>query len=250
MDKADKKKLLNELKEKKIIEFRRGLPMDEIFFPKLFDYVSEQLENRPCLHDLSITSEFCKLNNIEEEKLFGWLKENGGYCDCEIFNAEDLFEYLEPALPIMTKKNGIQKKKITSLQSQGIAVNKIPSPWILFETTENEEKNFHFQLGQKPICTVTVAFNFCSEHFLSDEYCVKQWIETTQLKYNLENIVVERFDIKNFNCTLVKVQAWTPVLIWCNNKQADNLVLVMRTELARHKADLKELNNLLNSIEI
>jgi len=46
-----------------------------------------------CNHNYQLTKEFLKSKNIENDKIFDWFREQGGYCDCEIlFNIEERFE--------------------------------------------------------------------------------------------------------------------------------------------------------------
>ena len=72
----------------------RSLPMARELFLDLFDYLNEQLETTGCNHDFSLTEQFLRdkqVNNVEE--VLEFLRENGGYCDCEvIFNVEEKFE--------------------------------------------------------------------------------------------------------------------------------------------------------------
>lgn len=74
--------------------FESSLPMARELFLDLFDYLNEQSETTVCNHDFSLTEQFLRdkqVNNVEE--VLEFLRENGGYCDCEvIFNVEEKFE--------------------------------------------------------------------------------------------------------------------------------------------------------------
>ena len=74
--------------------FESSLPMARELFLDLFDYLNEQSESTGCNHEFSVTEQFLsdkQVNNVEE--VLEFLRENGGYCDCEIiFNVEEKFE--------------------------------------------------------------------------------------------------------------------------------------------------------------
>jgi hypothetical protein len=57
----------------------------------LFDFLDRH-DAPPCDHTLRKTVDFLKNRKIDSEKILPWLREHGGYCDCEvIFNVEDKF---------------------------------------------------------------------------------------------------------------------------------------------------------------
>jgi Protein of unknown function (DUF2695) len=58
----------------------------------LFNYL-DRSDAPPCDHTLRNTIEFIKKRGLNEERIIPWLRENGGFCDCEvIFNVEEKFE--------------------------------------------------------------------------------------------------------------------------------------------------------------
>ena len=56
-----------------------------------------QLHERGCDHSLKLTEQI--LSNLDVKdvlSVLAWLKEQGGYCDCEVvMNVEEKFEYLD-----------------------------------------------------------------------------------------------------------------------------------------------------------
>lgn len=45
-----------------------------------------------CNHILRVTAEFLQKRGLETESIIPWLREHGGYCDCEVLaNVEDEF---------------------------------------------------------------------------------------------------------------------------------------------------------------
>ena len=92
-EKEKRKEILKKLKEKEKEDFFKSLPMDKETFQGLFDYLDENMGDG-CDHKLNLTIKYFEKNEIKEiEKVVGWLKENGGYCDCEVLaNVEEKFE--------------------------------------------------------------------------------------------------------------------------------------------------------------
>jgi len=90
MDKAAKKKLLKDLKQKKREEFELSLPMPRALFEELFDYLDEDVSG--CDETPRVTIRFLEQKGIEAEPVLAWMREQGGYCDCEILaNVQDKF---------------------------------------------------------------------------------------------------------------------------------------------------------------
>ena len=94
MNQTDNKKMRQHYKDLQRQAFESSLPMARELFLDLFDYLNEQSETTGCNHDFSLTEQFLRdkqVNNVEE--VLEFLRENGGYCDCEvIFNVEEKFE--------------------------------------------------------------------------------------------------------------------------------------------------------------
>jgi hypothetical protein len=93
-EKARRRQIQKELQEKAQIEFEKSLPISREIFQSLFDFLDDEFEKNGCDDSLKMTKQFLETNhitNIEEVK--NWLKENGGFCDCEVlYNVEEKFE--------------------------------------------------------------------------------------------------------------------------------------------------------------
>ena len=251
MDKKKRKEILEQLAKEKLIEFRQSLPVNENTFSKLFDFLDDELEKHGCDHSSSITKTFLQKNGISNIiEVTEWLAQNGGYCDCEILaNVEDLFNYLDQPKSNPVVKKDIQKQKINSLKTDfNFCIEKIPSPWNLTEITSTNGKEYQFQIGKNNSCTVILQSHFFSFEYDNDEQWINQWINETELNYNLESLTTERLQLGNYSVIIVKTKDWTPVKIWCSKKENPQWFLKMNTELSRHKGDIKELEKLLYSI--
>lgn len=68
--------------------------MKKEYFMSLFDYLDNRLED--CDHHMTLTMAFLNENGIENVgEVLAWLREKGGYCDCEVLNVEEQFEFLK-----------------------------------------------------------------------------------------------------------------------------------------------------------
>lgn len=94
IEKTRRKQIQKELQEKAQAEFEKSLPISREGFQNLFDYLDENLEENNCDNSLALTKQFFETNQIKNaEEVENWLKENGGFCDCEVlYNVEELFE--------------------------------------------------------------------------------------------------------------------------------------------------------------
>jgi hypothetical protein len=91
-EKEKRKELLNRLKVVEKNKFLDFLPIDKQQFQDLFDFLDNELEEG-CNLDFQITEKFLNSKNLPVSKILNWLKENGGYCDCELlFNVEEKFK--------------------------------------------------------------------------------------------------------------------------------------------------------------
>ena len=96
-EKSKRKEILKAIKEKELAEFRQNLPMSEDKFIQLFELLDTQLHARGCDHDLKLTEQILSNLGVKDVlSVLAWLKEQGGYCDCEVMvNVEQKFEYLD-----------------------------------------------------------------------------------------------------------------------------------------------------------
>lgn len=92
MDKAEKKRLKREYREKNKKAFYDSLPMSKELFQQLFEFLDKKLADEGCFNEPIFTIEFLNLNGIPTEPVLSFLEEHGGHCDCEILaNGEEYF---------------------------------------------------------------------------------------------------------------------------------------------------------------
>jgi hypothetical protein len=84
----DKKAKLKAWKEQHDRELLKSIPVSKEDLLGLFDYLDSE-SSSPCDHTLRNTLEYLKEKNLDAENVVPWLREHGGFCDCEVFNVED-----------------------------------------------------------------------------------------------------------------------------------------------------------------
>lgn len=68
-------------------------PLPDALLKALFDAVDAQVEVSGCDHTLRFTESWIAEHEQSSEKILTWLREHGGFCDCEaLANAADYWE--------------------------------------------------------------------------------------------------------------------------------------------------------------
>jgi hypothetical protein len=90
MDKARKKELLRQYAQAQRKNFEYSLPFGAELFRQLFAYLDEKLGGEGCDDTAKNTVKFLADHGLPVEESLAWMRENGGYCDCEVLaNIED-----------------------------------------------------------------------------------------------------------------------------------------------------------------
>lgn len=63
---------------------RAAFPLTSASLQNLFDSVEDQLEQEPCDHTLRLTEAWLASNGHTPSAVVRWLRDHGGYCDCEV----------------------------------------------------------------------------------------------------------------------------------------------------------------------
>lgn len=72
-------------------KFIASIPISHLILRDLFDYLDGDCATE-CDHRLRVTTEFLQQRGLDVERIVTWLREHGGYCDCEVLaNVEDEF---------------------------------------------------------------------------------------------------------------------------------------------------------------
>lgn len=90
MDKSKRKELQKKYVEEQKKDFIENIPFSPSLFESLFNYLDEVLEEHGCDDTLKYTERFLEDNELPVKKSLNWLRDNGGFCDCEVLaNVED-----------------------------------------------------------------------------------------------------------------------------------------------------------------
>lgn len=89
MDQADRDRK-KAWKAQQMAAQRGAFPLSDESLQSLFSSVELLVEQNGCDHSLRFTEQWTAENSHPQEPLFAWLRDNGGYCDCEVVaNAQD-----------------------------------------------------------------------------------------------------------------------------------------------------------------
>jgi hypothetical protein len=85
-----KKELKRQFKGRERADAEARLPLEKSDLADLFDHLDEQLSDDECDHTLRHTEAFLAKRVLNAALIVPWLRESGGYCDCEVLaNVED-----------------------------------------------------------------------------------------------------------------------------------------------------------------
>lgn len=107
-EKAQRKQLLHSQREEQRRSIQEGLPVPVAMMKALFTYVDKQLSSSECDDTLRHSGEFLRTNDLPAEAVISWLEDKGGYCDCEVFNAEEVLEDAVPGYRDLFPPDGVR----------------------------------------------------------------------------------------------------------------------------------------------
>ncbi|MBC8988435.1 SMI1/KNR4 family protein [Pedobacter sp. N36a] len=180
------------------------------------------------------------------DEIFTWFHETG-----KVEKVANSVEEINFSISRPIGKTQVKKRKLNSLKTDyGFCLDKVPSPWNLIETIVNNNAVYTFQIGKGTDCIVSLETSFPTQQLENDKYWLDLWISETELNFNLEGFIVERSEVKNYSCIVVKSKKWTPVFYWFKSNLTDKWYLRMKTGKSRHNSDFNEFIKLLDSIRI
>ena len=199
---------------------------------------------------MSLLENYCKQKELDFSTLAEWFREQGGFCDCEIIaNVEEQFLYLtKPTHKIQPKLiQKVQRQKLDTLTTDfGFSIKRVPAPWILIATSQEDKTTYQFQIGKKSDFPVTLESDFPVNELSDDKFLQDYWSAKTELNRELE-FSIERYNIQDFETVQVRTKRWSPIFLFAY-KQKMKWCLVLRTDVARIRNDVKELEKLLRDV--
>ena len=92
VSKAKRKAIRDALRLRERRDAEAKLPAPKSVLKELFEWVDAKIEEEGCDHTLRHTASFLNDRNLPDKEVVAWLREEGGYCDCEVVaNAGDRF---------------------------------------------------------------------------------------------------------------------------------------------------------------
>ncbi|MDR2905926.1 MAG: DUF2695 domain-containing protein, partial [Helicobacteraceae bacterium] len=213
-------------------------------------FLDRKLQENACQHDFSLLESYCKEKKLDFSLLAEWFQEQGGFCDCEILaNVEEQFERLtKPTQKIQSKPTRIvARQKLDALTTDfGFSIKRVPAPWILVATSQGDKITYQFQIGKKSGFPVMLENDFPIDKLSEDIFLHNYWITKTELDGELE-FTIDRQSIQNFEIVQVRTKRWSPIFVFAY-RQGMKWCLLLRTETARGRNDVRELEKLLKDI--
>ena len=78
-------------KKQQAEQMEDSMPLSKRDLSDLFDFLKRK-GTPSCDHTLEATTQFLRRRKLPADKILSWLRQHGGYCDCEvIYNVEDKF---------------------------------------------------------------------------------------------------------------------------------------------------------------
>jgi hypothetical protein len=89
-DRSRKKELKRQFKDDERADAEGRLPLPKADLAALFERLDARLSDHDCDHTLRHTEAFLAERALNAAAVLPWLRESGGYCDCEVLaNVED-----------------------------------------------------------------------------------------------------------------------------------------------------------------
>ncbi len=226
------------------------MPMTPAQLNGLLDHVHARLKH--CDHSHRLTSEFLRAEELDATGVLPWLRNHGGYCDCEVlFNLEDLASSFLKTKP-RRKPRKRQKREPRSLDLvQGWDLSSLPGPWRVANLYSPEEP-LKLQMGKKGRCAVTVVN---SDLPSGDQSAPKYWSNLwhTRTKCPKKLLIEVTHEVLRlpvgFQSTLAQTQNWIYVLCWIVPEEA-GWHLEVQTEVTRFQGDLPLVERLISNLHL
>ncbi len=92
-EKRSRKEALDRWKADQRAAARANLPLPNEQMQAMFDMLDIEFPIRGCDHTLRLTIEWLVSNSLPVEGVVTWLRDNGGFCDCEaLANSEQAWQ--------------------------------------------------------------------------------------------------------------------------------------------------------------
>jgi uncharacterized protein DUF2695 len=250
MDKQQRKAALKQWKHAERADLLAVMPLSPHQLHRLLVYLDANLE--ACDHTTKFTGIFLDVENLDMDKVLAWLREHGGYCDCEVLaNLADLDESLQapPPVPrILTRpKQNRAPRNLDTVTGWNLA--NLPAPWRVANLYAPNEP-VRLELGKKGGCTITIVESpLPAGDQSSDEFWSILWYARTELppRGALQVTHAALALPEGFESTLVRSASWIPVFCWVVTT-ANSWHLEIRTELNRCAGDLPQVSSLISCL--
>jgi hypothetical protein len=248
MDRQQRDAALNQWKHAARSELLARMPLSPEQLHRLLDHLAANLE--VCDHTTRRTATFLQVDQLDRDKTLSWLREQGGYCDCEILaNLADLDDSLQ-APPSVSRAGSRPKQKRAprSLDSvTGWNLSNLTAPWRIANLYVPDEP-LRIEFGKHGGCSIEIVESpLPAGEKSSDEYWTRLWFARTELpqkgvmQVNRGAMVLP----EGFESTLVRSPSWVPVYCWVV-LTTHSWHLEIKTEFGRCAGDFMQVSSLIS----
>lgn len=249
LSKEERRRRIKVSQDAERAELLAKMPLSPGQLNSLLDYLDANLKG--CDHTTKLTDIFLHVEKLQKGPVLEWLRDHGGYCDCEVLmNLEDLADSLQdrppPQRPPKKKKN--EPRDLASVT--GWNLSSLPKPWRVGNLYDSSEP-IRLQIGKKSDFSVSVMEASLPISDVGDDASwIQLWYSLTDLPEGAP-IEITRDTLKlpdGLRSTLASSPDWVPVYYWIYPDDGSWYVQV-RTELRRQRGDLPQIYPLIAHLE-
>lgn len=252
-EKKRRKALFKIIEEKQRAEEIARMPFLKSDLKALLEFLNDL--DTPCNHTLKKTEAFLDKSCLVKNTIIPWLKDYGGFCDCEVLNnvgdawgdyVDFIWKY-EECEKISKKKEQKHDKLVLAC---GISLAKVPSQWKLSFVEEASVAYWFFKFGKKGELSLSIFEKTLPRGNLElDSFWCQQWTNLTKF-FPSQQFIVERalttlISPIIFHSVTVSHPHSLPVYQWLYSPDKPNLYMLVKTNSIRQKNDFAEVASLL-----
>jgi Protein of unknown function (DUF2695) len=246
-----RKEQMKKWKEEQHADLAASMPMSPMQLHELLTYLDADL--KVCDHTTKLTRIFLTEKQLDQEAGLQWLRDHGGFCDCEVLaNLDDLDRELQR--PPQTNYFAPEPKKKSTPRdlrtATGWDLSKLPAPWRVGNLYKSEEP-IQLQVGKKGGCLLQIVETpMPAGDQVTDEYWSNLWYARTDLPIRGPlHISHSSLELpSSLRSVIVASPNWLPVFGWIVPAMGD-WYLEFKTESTRVEGDLTQIAALICALQ-
>ena len=224
------------------------MPLSPDQLHKLLDNLDGTLGGR-CDHTHRHTAALLRSAGLDPDAVLPWLRDNGGYCDCEVlYNLYDLAESLRPSPPPPPRRKPKNHKPRSLENVAGWDLSSLPAPWRVADRSDPVGP-IRLQTGKKGGCTLEIVEEPTTLAGTGEDAWASLYAERTELPPDGQlHVRRDLLDLPSgFTAEVVWYARWLPVLGWVAPGSGD-WHLELTTDTRRMEGDFAAIASLIGSM--